>query len=277
MVQPWQTVTLEHTDRKARLERLSQLRGIEPPEMNEEFVTPSEHGLPDYPTNIPVLRVVFRDGVLFDFDRDEVKPEAAEVLNTIAASLRLEPPDVAVFVAGHTDAIGSVEYNLGLGLRRAKAAARALAQIGVNNAQLFAISFGKAVPLAPNDTDDGRARNRRVEFLFAARAEAVAAWLARQPYVACGDKRALAGQECPTNLVFPAVSVRWIPPPGPPVHIGGDITPSHMGGGAPPVNMRPGGPPTHVSPNVSSKDIRVGDRVVDIDLRQKIFHFRAPE
>lgn len=151
LMDPWQTVQLEHSDRKARLTRLANLRGIDPPEFYEYSITPSEHGLADYPTNIPVLRVVFQDRVLFDFDKDQIKPEAGEILNLIAASLRLEPPDVSVFVAGHTDSIGSVAYNLNLGLRRSKAVAQALVLIGVNQAQLYAISFGKAVPVAPNE------------------------------------------------------------------------------------------------------------------------------
>jgi OOP family OmpA-OmpF porin len=266
ILEPWQTVLLEHADRKNRLDRLSHLEGVEPPETSEYYIPPFEHGLASYPTDIPVLRVVFRDGVLFDFNSDEVKPEAAELLNVIAKSLRLEPPDVAVFVAGHTDAIGSVNYNLDLGLRRAKSVARALAQIGVNKAQLFAVSFGKAVPIAPNDTDEGRARNRRVEFLFAARAEAVAAWLVRQPAMSCSDRRSSYAQECPTDLRFTVLSVTIpMPPPG---HVAlRDPSTS--------INISPAISPVPLT--APRTTVKFGEKVIDIDLRQKVFHFRAPE
>jgi outer membrane protein OmpA-like peptidoglycan-associated protein len=256
MLEPWQTVDLEHADRKNRLTRLANLRGIVPPDFYEYQITPAEHGLADYPTNIPVLRVVFRDGVLFDFGKDEVKPEALAILDLIAASLRLEPPDVTVFIAGHTDAVGSVDYNLDLGLRRARAVARALATIGVNHAQLFAVSFGKAVPIASNDSDDGRAQNRRVEFLFAARLEAAAAWLAKQPVMSCG--RYASAQDCPTNLTFRAVSVS--------VALAQPLS-----------HIDPATPGSVVPLRNPATAVTIGDRVVDIDLRQKVFHMRAPE
>ncbi|MBS0469841.1 MAG: OmpA family protein [Proteobacteria bacterium] len=265
LVEPWQTVQLEHADRRARLIRLANLHGVDPPEFYEYEIPPSQHGLSDYPTEIPVLRVVFRDRVLFDFDRDDIKPEAGEILNLIAQSLRLEPPDVSVFVAGHTDAIGSVAYNLNLGLRRSKAVARALVLIGVNQAQLYAISFGKAVPVATNDTDDGRARNRRVEFIFAARTEAAAAWLAHQQAMSCSDKHLVHAQECPMNLTFTGVLVASASPP------------ARLSLPSRPTAMNPTSPVSSMSPGGSPADIRIGDKVVDIDLRQKVFRIRAPE
>ena len=268
MLEPYQMVGQEHADRKARLERLAGLRGIEAPEFYEYAMTPSEHGLAAYPTDIPVLRVVFREGVLFDFNKDTVKPEAAPVLDLIAASLRLEPPDVTMFVAGHTDAIGGVDYNLGLGMRRARAIARALALAGVNQAQLFAVSFGKAVPIAPNDTDDGRAQNRRVEFLFGARPEAIAAWLTRrQTAIACSDRHYAFAQECPTTVHVVAVSVamKLVQPS---VHIAPAVPAS-------PVAVR--NPRTDVAVQPAETDVTVGEKVIDIDLSQKVFRMRAPE
>src|ERR1700681_912133 len=67
MVPASSMVNLEHQDRKSRLMRLSNLQGILPPEFFETFVTPSQHGLKDYPVDIPVLRVVFSDQAFFDF------------------------------------------------------------------------------------------------------------------------------------------------------------------------------------------------------------------
>src|ERR1700761_155792 len=111
---PWQTVDLEHADRKQRLMRLSGQEGISAPGFFEYTIPQAQHHLTDYPVSIPVLRVVFRDRVFFDFNGDAVKPEAVPVIETIAASLRLEPPDVTVFIAGHTDSVGTTNYNLQL-------------------------------------------------------------------------------------------------------------------------------------------------------------------
>jgi len=277
VLEPWQTVPIEHADRKARLIRLANLRGVAPPEFYEYSISPSQHRLPDYPVDIPVLRVVFPEGVLFDFNKDEVKPEAAQVLNLIAESLRREPPDVTLFISGHTDAIGSVSYNLNLGLRRSKAVAAALAELGVNSAHLFAISFGKAVPVAPNDNEEGRARNRRVEFLFAARMEAVAQWLTMQDAMPCGDRRYTDGQECPRNVIVTGVSVTTIPMAVPRTNV---ALPSPRVS-IPTRQPRTQVPQTNQTENVplqkSRTVIQFGDRVVDIDLRQKIYRFRAPE
>jgi hypothetical protein len=200
--------------------------------------------------------VIFRDTVFFDFGKAELKPEAYAILNTIAGSLRLEPPDVTVFVAGHTDAIGSVNYNMELGLRRAKAVAVALARIGVNNSQIFLISFGKAVPIDTNDTEDGRAHNRRVEFLFAARPEPIAAWLARQPFMTCTTDESRRGDNCPVDLTFKAVSVSLVTTPA-------DIALSKR--------------PAEVDQGMQPKTVVIGNKTVDIDLRHKIFDMRAPE
>jgi len=265
IVRPKDTVQLEHRDRMSRLERLSGIEGIQPPEFREYQIPPDEHGLKDFPVPIPVLRVIFRDTVFFDFDKADLKPEAYAVLNVIARSLRLEPPDVTVFVAGHTDAIGSVDYNLGLGLRRAKAVAVELAKIGVSQSQIFLISFGKAVPIDTNDTEEGRAHNRRVEFLFAARPEPIAAWLAQQPYMMCTTQDNARGDNCPVDLTFPALSVDL-------KHM-----PTGVGASTSPTSINPSEKPTDIDPGTSTQDIVIGSKVVDIDLRHKIFHMRAPE
>lgn len=246
ILEPWQTVELEHQDRKQRLTRLASVQGTAPPLFFEYTIAPGEHGLSAYPVAIPVLRVVFPAKAFFDFDKDDIRPEAAAILATIAASLRLEPPDVTLFVSGHTDGIGDDAYNLDLGYRRARAVAAALAGLGVNKAQMFDISFGKAVPIASNDDDEGRAQNRRVEFLFAARPEPIAAWLIKQP-TACASAAAAGVRACPVRQVFRAESVAM----------------------ATPVTTITGG--------VARKSIVYGSRVIDIDMRQKVFSIRAPE
>lgn len=190
----WCTVDIENDDRKARLRRLSEGQSHAPQFF--EYVVPSNSlraAVPDFPTDIPVLRVVFDEQVLFDFNKAEVRPEARKVIDLIAASLRREPPDVAVFIAGHTDAIGEDAYNIDLSRRRADAVAHALLDRGIGMSSIFRVAFGETMPMASNDSDDGRAQNRRVEFLFAAKPAAAAVWLAEQASSTCyaGDPRAL--------------------------------------------------------------------------------------
>lgn len=223
------------------------MQGIVAPEFYEYSISPEQHGLADYPVAMPVLRVVFRDRVFFDFDKDEVKPEAETVLKTIAASLQLEPPDVTVFIAGHTDAVGTANYNLQLGLRRSRAVARALVAAGIAKAQVFVVSFGEAVPIADNGTEEGRARNRRVEFLFGARIEPVLAWLKTQQVATCEADTSAKGDNCPADS-FTVTSVDVAPPSV----VNGVVAPDA---------------PTSVS---------FGKKTIVIDLQRKIFSFAPP-
>jgi OOP family OmpA-OmpF porin len=80
------------------------------------------------------------------------------------ADLIKSNPDVKVDIQGHTDSIGSEEYNLALSERRAKAVAAFLMDQGVNADQLETSAFGFSQPIADNDTEEGRAMNRRVAF-----------------------------------------------------------------------------------------------------------------
>lgn len=201
----YETVEIEHEDRKNRLSRLS--RGAARPDFFTAYLTPAEHGLPEFPVNIPVLRVVFNQNVFFDVGSSVIRPEAYPVLDTIAESLQHEPPDVALFIAGHTDSTGSEEYNFSLGLDRADAVAQTLVRRGIYQASIYRVSFGEAVPLQSNDTDSGRARNRRVEFLFGARPGAIVAWLKKQPVQSCAARGKNEVEECRKQVVFEARKV----------------------------------------------------------------------
>jgi OOP family OmpA-OmpF porin len=106
-------------------------------------------------------RIVLR-GVNFDFDRAEIRPDAAVILDE-AASILNENPGVRVEVAGHTDATGTDEYNQGLSERRAQSVVDYLAGKGVSAGRLDAAGYGESKPVADNGTRDGRAQNRRVE------------------------------------------------------------------------------------------------------------------
>lgn len=203
--EPWQTVGLEHRDRVARLHRLADQRvGFE---FFEETITPQEHGLADFPTEIPILRIVARQDVFFDSGRDVIRAEALPLLDIIAESLKREPPDVALFVAGHTDWDGSDAYNMELGLARADRVASALVRRGVYQAAIYRVSFGEHVPIASNETRVGKARNRRVEFLFGARTEAVTTYIVKQKVDFCPEHRRDPFGSCRIGVVTQAVKV----------------------------------------------------------------------
>lgn len=100
--------------------------------------------------------------VYFDYDSYVVKDEYQPVIVANAKRLSAER-NRKMLVEGHTDARGGSEYNLALGQRRADAVVRALTLLGVQDAQLEAVSFGKERPAAQGDDEASYAKNRRVE------------------------------------------------------------------------------------------------------------------
>lgn len=113
------------------------------------------------------IAVTFESGLLFDFDSDRVRAQAATNLRNLASSLG-KYPNTDVLIVGHTDATGADEYNQGLSERRASAAATYLSQEGVPRARVRAVGRGETEPIAANDSEAGRAKNRRVEIAIVA-------------------------------------------------------------------------------------------------------------
>jgi Outer membrane protein and related peptidoglycan-associated (lipo)proteins len=104
-------------------------------------------------------------GVYFDTDKDVVKSESQPTLDEIAKLLKSEP-SLRLHVVGHTDNQGKPEYNLELSRRRAANVVRELtAKMGVASSRLDSFGCGLYSPVAPNVTEDGRAKNRRVELV----------------------------------------------------------------------------------------------------------------
>lgn len=102
-------------------------------------------------------------GILFDFDKDIIKPESKPTLDQIAQLLTSEP-DLKLRVVGHTDNQGGADYNLDLSRRRAASVVAALvSQYGIAADRLASDGAGMTQPVASNDTEEGRAKNRRVE------------------------------------------------------------------------------------------------------------------
>ncbi|MBI5136112.1 MAG: OmpA family protein [Nitrospirae bacterium] len=110
----------------------------------------------------PEVKVIRLEGVHFHFDSARLTDPARTVLNGVAATLKSQRA-LQVEVAGHTDSRGSEHYNLRLSQHRAEAVRQHLVQAGVPAAMLTARGYGEGAPVTENVTDDGRARNRRVE------------------------------------------------------------------------------------------------------------------
>ncbi len=110
----------------------------------------------------PVEEKIVLRGVNFDFDKADIRPDAAVILDE-AASLLNENPGRNVSVGGHTDSVGAEAYNLSLSERRAASVKDYLVGKGVDASRLTTQGYGEANPIASNDTADGRALNRRVE------------------------------------------------------------------------------------------------------------------
>ncbi len=105
------------------------------------------------------------NNIFFDFNSAELKPESKLELNRLVKFLK-EHSNIRITVAGHTDIIGTEEYNQKLSERRAKAVADYLIRNGIDPKRINVIGYGSKKPIAPNDTEEGRAKNRRVEIVF---------------------------------------------------------------------------------------------------------------
>lgn len=104
-------------------------------------------------------------GILFDFDKADLKPKSDKQLVEMANLLKASP-SLKVFIVGHTDNKGTLAYNTDLSQRRAESVAKALtAKYGIAADRMVAKGVGPLSPLAPNDNEDGQAKNRRVELV----------------------------------------------------------------------------------------------------------------
>lgn len=196
-------VALEHCDRIKRLRRISEsLPEYEQPHFYETYISSMDYSGRPGP-DIPVLRVVFPERTFFDTGSSELRPEAVEIARLVAENLRREPPDVALFVAGHADARGARDLNEALSVDRANSIADRIFRFGVNLTSIWRIGFGKDMPLHAGLTDEAHSMNRRIEFLFAAKPLAMAAWLAdNQLDDLCQGRNRTEIDECKKRLNF---------------------------------------------------------------------------
>ena len=115
---------------------------------------------------IPVIRrqpITFED-VHFDFDKSNLTPAAIAILDRAVMTLQANPM-LNITIEGHCDSIGTVEYNLSLGERRANAVRDYLLNRGITAGRMRTVSYGEERPIADNNTPEGRAMNRRAHIV----------------------------------------------------------------------------------------------------------------
>ena len=133
--------------------------------------TPVDHRgcpLPQYPASVKPVEVVQPEvitlpgDVLFAFNKSDLTPSAQSQLDALMGKLQ-NADVVSIKVIGHTDSVGSDAYNQALSERRASSVAAYLLSQGLDPNKLTSEGKGKSQPVADNDTEEGRAKNRRVE------------------------------------------------------------------------------------------------------------------
>lgn len=104
--------------------------------------------------------------IYFAFDSDVILSKSFPVLDNVLVALKAEPDLKKVTIEGHASAEGTDEHNLDLSKRRAESVRKWLIAHGVDAGMLVSVGYGEAKPVAPNDTEEGREQNRRVEFIL---------------------------------------------------------------------------------------------------------------
>jgi OmpA-OmpF porin, OOP family len=156
---------------------VSQKNWINPDEVEGEVSPRVEEHLPVAETTVfPRLReretvvvtpekLELTRNIHFEFNKATIRPESFPILNDVASVLK-DNPQLNILIEGHTDGVGSVEYNQKLSDRRAQSVKAYLVSKGVAASRLATKGQGKLQPIASNETAVGRALNRRVEFLI---------------------------------------------------------------------------------------------------------------
>ncbi len=114
------------------------------------------------PKPAPVIEI---GDMLFDFNKSDIRKDAVVRLDNIVLWMN-EHPNQNVVIEAHSDSIGTREYNLALGHRRANSAKAYLVEHGINPDRLKTVSYGKERPFVVGDSEQARAQNRRVHFVL---------------------------------------------------------------------------------------------------------------
>jgi outer membrane protein OmpA-like peptidoglycan-associated protein len=111
-----------------------------------------------------LLQTLNLSGITFHFSSDEITQQGKLILDDVISVLA-EHPEFNVAIEGHTDSIGDDDVNLNLSQLRAQSVLNYLANAGIRTERLSATGYGASAPIASNDTAEGRAANRRIEFI----------------------------------------------------------------------------------------------------------------
>lgn len=123
---------------------------------------------PPKPKRVEVTKdaIVINDKILFEFDKAVIRPESFELMDEITQVIKDNPRIKKISVEGHTDDDGKASYNTKLSQKRADSVMKYLVEHGIEPERLTAKGFGEDVPLVPNDTEENKEKNRRVEFII---------------------------------------------------------------------------------------------------------------
>jgi outer membrane protein OmpA-like peptidoglycan-associated protein len=134
------------------------------PNLNQNITTYCNYDKSIFTNYDPVGTVVFKN-IEFDFGKATIKQESLPVLNEIAQALK-DNDKIEIIIRGHTDDVGTTEYNLKLSEKRAIAVKDELIKNGISYKRLKAVGYGKSLPLVANDSEENRKKNRRTEFVI---------------------------------------------------------------------------------------------------------------
>ena len=113
------------------------------------------------------IKITFDSGILFDFDKSNLRPVSETNLAKLAKILN-KYPDTNILIEGHTDDTGTDDYNLALSKDRSQSVASYLATVEVQSARFSITGYGETQPIVTNDTTEGRQKNRRVDIAILA-------------------------------------------------------------------------------------------------------------
>ena len=116
---------------------------------------------------LEAIKVTFDSGILFDFNKSTLRTEAKQQLDKFAAEMA-DMPETGITVYGHTDNVGSEAVNKRISLQRAESVGNYLSGKGISKSRLTMEGLGFDQPVADNETEVGRAQNRRVEIFITA-------------------------------------------------------------------------------------------------------------
>lgn len=139
-----------------------------PQEKGADDPDPAKRGCPKL-VRVTEKEIIILEQVQFDTAKATIKPASDPLLDSVAQVMKEHPEILKIEVQGHTDNKGANNLNAKLSDNRAKSVREALVKRGIDAGRLVAKGYGPDVPIAPNDTDEGRAKNRRVQFVVTER------------------------------------------------------------------------------------------------------------